>query len=131
MKLKGKSTNIWSQLIKFNFVGLVNTFIDYIVFILLHTVGLSMLTAQIISYSCGMMNSYIMNKRWTFGVQASLGKLAFLKFIIWNVIVLAISYMLLLFFVQVIELPVIWAKCLATVLVALINYVGSKKFVFV
>ncbi|MFD2874937.1 GtrA family protein [Paenibacillus rhizoplanae] len=46
------------QFLKFNAVGLLNTFIDFAVFTLLHSLGMLNTPAQIISYSAGTANSF-------------------------------------------------------------------------
>ncbi|MFC6653470.1 GtrA family protein [Paenibacillus rhizoplanae] len=50
------------QFLKFNAVGLLNTFIDFAVFTLLHSLGMLNTPAQIISYSAGTANSFFWNK---------------------------------------------------------------------
>ena len=55
------------QFIKFNVVGIMNTAVDFGVFMILnHYLGLIYAVSQVISYSCGMVNSYFLNKFWTF-----------------------------------------------------------------
>lgn len=59
-------TNKWLPLIKFALVGVVNTLIDFAVYALLTTIGVNYILAQWISYSAGILNSYVMNRKWTF-----------------------------------------------------------------
>lgn len=59
-------TNKWIPLIKFALVGVVNTLIDFAVYALLTTIGVNYILAQWISYSAGILNSYVMNRKWTF-----------------------------------------------------------------
>jgi putative flippase GtrA len=60
------------QFLKFCLVGGVNTGIDFALFALLTLAGLPYLAAQVISYSCGVLNSYFINGKWTFHSQTDL-----------------------------------------------------------
>ncbi|WP_309461890.1 GtrA family protein, partial [Bacillus paranthracis] len=53
-------TNKWISFIKFALVGVVNTLIDFVVYALLKTIGVNYILAQWISYSVGILNSYVM-----------------------------------------------------------------------
>ena len=63
MKLKEQGL----QFIKFGLVGVLNTLVDFLVYQLLVYLGLHYAPAQCISYTCGLLNSYFFNSRWTFG----------------------------------------------------------------
>lgn len=54
------------QFLKFNAVGLLNTLIDFVIFTLLNSLGMVYALAQVISYSAGTANSFILNKKVTF-----------------------------------------------------------------
>ncbi|WFR61453.1 GtrA family protein [Paenibacillus amylolyticus] len=56
-------------LFKFGIVGVANTALDAVVFAILAAVGVPVLIAQVISYSCGVVNSYWLNGSWTFGMR--------------------------------------------------------------
>ena len=48
-------------------VGVGSTLVDFGLFTLLHLLaGIPTLPANIISYSCGIVNSFVFNRRWTF-----------------------------------------------------------------
>ena len=46
------------QFIRFNVVGVINTLIDWVVFWVMSMLGLHFVAAKIISYSCGLLQSY-------------------------------------------------------------------------
>lgn len=55
---------------KFSIVGVVNTTIDITLFAcLVHLLHWSVLPANMVSYSTGILNSFVMNKIWTFQDQ--------------------------------------------------------------
>ena len=52
---------------KFAAVGVANTVLDFAVFsALVYAAGMQPTMANLISYSCGIANSFIFNKHWTF-----------------------------------------------------------------
>lgn len=55
---------------KFAIVGVANTLIDYGMFTLLTRFGgVQVYLANVIGYACGMLNSYVFNRAWTFKAQ--------------------------------------------------------------
>ncbi|KZE82707.1 sugar translocase [Paenibacillus jamilae] len=119
-------------MIRFGIVGLVNTGVDYIIFMLLAWAGVPVVVAQIISYSCGTANSYILNSRWTFSKQQAnnTNKGQLLKFTVINLIVLGITSLLLQVLHTETELPLALSKLIATAAGMIINYIGSRYWVF-
>ncbi|WP_025720156.1 GtrA family protein [Paenibacillus sp. 1-18] len=119
-------------IIRFGMVGLVNTGVDYIIFMLLAWAGVPVLIAQIVSYSCGTANSYILNSKWTFNKQRSndTHKSQLPKFIAINLIVLGLTALLLQLLHTGTELPLALCKLIATAAGMIINYIGSRYWVF-
>ncbi|KKD56626.1 GtrA family protein [Paenibacillus polymyxa] len=119
-------------MIRFGIVGLVNTGVDYIIFMLLAWTGVPVVVAQIISYSCGTANSYILNSKWTFSKQQAnnTNKGQLLKFIAINLIVLGITSLLLQVLHTETELPLALGKLIATATGMIINYIGNRYWVF-
>lgn len=84
-------TNKWIPLIKFALVGVVNTLIDFAVYALLTTIGVNYILAQWISYSAGILNSYVMNRKWTFEKKEKSSKREVISFVIVNLITLSLT----------------------------------------
>lgn len=118
------------RLIKFNIVGVMNTTIDFVAFYLLTTyASFSVVLAQIIAYSLGVINSYFMNRFWTFNVKGSHDKKQFMLFILVNLLALSVSTLLIYFLSKAIQ-QVMIAKVLVTIIVMIINYLGQKFIIF-
>src|SRR4029453_17569804 len=88
------------QFITFNMVGLLNRGVDFLMFTLLIWFGTFYLLAQAIAYAAGMINSFVLNSRYTFSKDNSSAdgskKLNLsVKFIVWNGILLGITLLLL------------------------------------
>ena len=80
------------QLVKFGLVGLLNTAIDLGVFTLLTAaVRLDSVISHVISYSCGVINSYYWNRTWTFQKKGKFHPAEFLKFVLVNLVSLGAS----------------------------------------
>jgi len=116
----------------FSLVGLSNTLIDYLVFFLLyHSFRDYYLAVQVISYSCGTLNSYFLNKYWTFQKKNIPSRAEFLKFIMVNALALSISFISLYVFSNNFSLNMFICKTIATGMSLAVNYVGSKFWVFI
>lgn len=64
-----------TQIFKFSLVGVVNTAIDVSLFaVLVQILGWDLLPANVLSYSCGVINSFILNKFLTFRDRMPLSK---------------------------------------------------------
>ncbi|MTT31884.1 GtrA family protein [Terrilactibacillus sp. BCM23-1] len=119
------------SMIKFGIVGCLNTLIDFIVFALLTALGLPYVISQCISYGAGVLNSYVLNRSWTFEQKNQTNKTQeFVKFVLINMITLLITLSLLAYFYQVIGLPQLVSKAMATIIGVAINFIGSRFWVF-
>jgi putative flippase GtrA len=118
-----------AQMLKFGMIGAVNTGIDFGVFTLLTLCGWSYLPAQCLSYTCGVLNSYVMNRSWTFK-ESRHSKFAFLKFTFLNLFVLLITSSLLALLLHNAGWSIWISKLCATGAGVLVNYAGSRVWVF-
>ena len=118
-------------LIKFGIVGVFNTAVDALVFIMLATLGTPALITQVISYSCGVVNSYWWNGRWTFRDARRQGpNNELLRFVITNLIVLALSSLILFLSNHILGWNLVISKAAATLLGMILNYIASRYWVF-
>jgi putative flippase GtrA len=118
------------QFIKFNLVGLLNTALDFALFSLLTWIGVYYILAQCVSYGVGMVNSYTLNKYWTFAQKGRLEPKQAIRFLVLNLGSLLLSLLLLMFFKDSWGIAIIAAKLLTTVVTTLVNYAGNKLWVF-
>ncbi|RAV06651.1 GtrA family protein [Paenibacillus sp. YN15] len=128
------------QFIKFGLVGVMNTAVDFLVYALLTWLGMQYLVAQVFSYSAGTLNSYVVNKLWTFGGKAALGgekanagkvdKGEFARFVLVNLATLLLSIGLLYILKTGLGFHPLVAKIGVTAVTVVVNYIGSKLWVF-
>ena len=119
------------RLIKFGITGVANTLIDLVVFTVLRSgLAVNLYLAKTAGYLCGMLNSYIVNRRWTFQTKSDFLSIEFLKFILLNLAMLGVSYGFLYLFADLCALPDWFANILTTGLVMLISFCVNNLWVF-
>jgi putative flippase GtrA len=145
---------IW-HFIKFQCVGVVNFLVDYGVFTLLNgLLGWPVAIANTISYSCGIVNSFLLNRYWTFRIHLKftaeyhIGKgkkfrirflsVDFIKFILINILGWGVNTLTMVILVNGYSLSAkglglfenFVPKLVATAFSFVVNFAGSKLLVF-
>ncbi|MBC7218234.1 MAG: GtrA family protein [Candidatus Caldatribacterium sp.] len=128
--LRALLLDFW-QFGKFSLVGVANTAIDFGVFMVLHGKGgLGYSVSQVISYSCGMTNSYLLNKFWTFQSRGKIRLAEVVRFVLVNLAALSIALGIL----SLLRGKYAWgaaeSKFLATLGSLGVNFLGNKLWVF-
>lgn len=133
------------QIIKFVVVGGINTGIDFLVLnILIYltgiTTGIELFILNSISFSIAVVNSYFMNKRWTFQdkMQTEQEPIKFSRFLAVSIVGIVINGLVLTGIATSIAplfglSAVLWAnvaKLIATGASLIWNFIGYKFFVF-
>jgi len=119
------------ELIKFGCVGVLNTLVDWAAYLLLGFLVMPRypVPAKVISYSIGILNSYFLNKHWTFG---SLGRVEseFPKFILSNATSLVFNTVVMYSSLQFLHTPRVEGLVLATLASFAVNFFTCRRFVF-
>jgi putative flippase GtrA len=115
---------------RFCLVGVLNTLIDFAAFILFYYFfHIALILSNIIAFALATLNSYFLNKYWTFRITAHKSSLKeFLTFIAVALTGLFISCVVLYLASQFI--PEYLAKMIAIIFSLTCNYLGSKFLVF-
>jgi putative flippase GtrA len=146
--------------VKFAVVGAANFCLDFLILTLLskgltwpfvfHGLGWPVALANTISYTCGIINSFILNRYWTFNIRLRFfdcyavkpGRLfkngarirffsvPFLKFIFVNLVSLGVNTLTMFILVDLYQLSSLPAKIIATGFSFVVNFAGSKLLVF-
>lgn len=119
------------RFLRFCIVGLANTAIDFSTFFLLNIAGLPYLIAQVLAYSAGVANSFFLNRKWTFGMTGKANGVEAVKFLVVNGISLLVSSQMLYIFYDMHHTDLWLAKILATAGGIIVNFTGSRLWVFV
>lgn len=128
------SSLVAKQFVKFCIVGVLNTAVDFAVYIILARgllgFRLHYLLANIIAFSLAVMNSYTLNRRWTFRNQDTKRTIQFTKFLSVNMVSLLLYEGLLALFVEAVGIDDIVAKALSYGLVLAWNFTAYKYWTF-
>jgi putative flippase GtrA len=117
------------QFLKFGAVGILNTLITIGTYSVLVYFNLNYITANVIGYALGVLNSYYWNKNWVFGTNQT-QKSMFIKFVLVNLITLGFNTLILYLLVQHAGLNLFLSQLIATGIGLLFNYILNKKWTF-
>ncbi|MDT2255554.1 GtrA family protein [Paenibacillus larvae] len=92
--------------------------------------GMHYLVAQTLAYACGMINSYVLNKSWTFKVKNKANPVETGKFLAVNLICLCLSYLLLYGWNSFVGEYMLIGKAVVTAVLMVLNYLLNKQWVF-
>ena len=116
---------------RFAVVGEGNTLVDFSFFTLLaQGLGVNVYLSQVLGYSAGMLNSYILNRSWTFRAEGRFFSPALLRFLALNLTMLLFSTGILYLAYHLGGLPKLAAKAAATGVTMVVNFLLSRFWVF-
>ena len=126
------------QFFQFQFVSVIAYWADYGVFSLNYAFLFASLGddpfrytyAKMISYIVGLMTSYLINKRWTFGVKRKIFSMYLLMFIVVNILALTANLTGMYILSEYYSISPYVSQILSTVFSFSINYSGNKLWVF-
>jgi putative flippase GtrA len=123
--------NIKIQFVKFASVGVINSLIHFLIFIFFYRlIEFNLIVATILGYGAGTLNSYIMNKKWTFNARKATSTTEIYRFILINVVALivnAISLYVLSVLCGIVEEI---AQLFAILFSLIVNFIGNKFWTF-
>ncbi|PCK21240.1 hypothetical protein CEY02_09055 [Bacillus pumilus] len=115
--------------VAFSIVGASNTLIDFLFFFFLTACFVPHFLAQCLSYSAGMLNSYIWNRKWTFQVKKKADKWEWIKWITVNGTACLLTF-LVLYVMQLADFSLFISKVVATLIGIIVTFTGSRVWVF-
>ncbi|MDS0525973.1 GtrA family protein [Clostridium sp. SHJSY1] len=121
------------QIIRFSFVGVMNTLVDFVMFSLFNgLLGVNYTFSQIIGYSSGVINSYIFNKKWTFSSKNRKQKtnIELIKFVIVNLCSLIITLVVMNMLISNFGVNVYLSKVIVMFIAQVVNFLSYKILVF-
>ncbi|GAI24525.1 unnamed protein product, partial [marine sediment metagenome] len=126
------------EFVRFAIVGAINTGIDFgIFYVLTEYVGWDkekgiafVVLAHAISFTAAVINSYILNKYWTFKSKGGDISKQFTKFLIVSIIGLILSSIILSVLVKYFDFHELTGKLAAIVVVLFWNYLANKFWTF-
>ena len=117
------------EFIRFGLVGVINTAVDFAVFVLLYRLAdFDPLLANALAFLVAVTNSYLMNHHWTFQTGEDVSFSAYIRFVVLNAGGLVIGTLTIVLLEG--TMPLEFAKIIAAFLTLIWNYTSSKLFVF-
>ncbi len=121
---------LW-RFVKFGITGVMNTLVDFGVYTLLvELFSVNMYVAQIISYCCGMLNSYLVNRKWTFKTQSKVVSGELWRFILLNLSMMLLGMGVIWLGTQWLHCSPVLAKLLSSGVTLVVNFLVSNFWVF-
>jgi len=129
--MKSKIMVISRQFFKYSISGGIGAIIDFSLFSLLVTFfHIDYLISNLISFSLGTIVVCYMQKNWTFQYNSHNNLQLYSKYLLSIGIIFLLNNILLIFFVEQIQLGEIQAKVLQIILCSILGYIIQKTFVF-
>ena len=119
------------QFVKFSLVGVLNTGIHYVVFLLLYKCfEIYFLLASAIGYCMGLINSFFMNRVWTFRSKTMRKKTQFMKFVIVNLLAMLINLGTLGILKVIFNVAPEFGQAISIGSAMIVNFLGNKYWTF-
>lgn len=119
------------QFLKFGLVGVLNTSMHYAIFFLLFSFfGLHYMMSSAIGYASGLLNSYFLNRIWTFRSRYCNKKKEFAKFVFVNGVSLGVNLAVLKLLVVYGALQPEMAQIIAILFSMTANFAGNRFWTF-
>ena len=130
LKLDDSKEILLIQIFKFIIVGGIATIIDWIIYYACYNYfKINPLISNIISFSISVIYNYIASVKWVFDVKKDKSKKRmFIEFMIFSIIGLVLTELLLLIFINKLEINKMISKIIATIIVMIFNFITRKKF---
>lgn len=120
-----------TQFLRFGLVGGLNTAIQYGVFIVLFRLaGVPMVAASAVGYVAGIVNSYFINRSWTFKMAGGKSTGEFAKFLCVNLLAMGMNLLTLKLLVAQVGISPELAQVGAIGSSLVVNFAGNKLWTF-
>lgn len=121
---------ISSEFLKFAIVGILNTLINYGIFIfLLSILGVIYYVSGAIGFIAGAITGFILNRYWTFGSSVPI-MIGSIKYFVVQLICLSIHMLIQISVTKYLQVPEVYSQLAGIAVTTIVNFVISRKFVF-
>lgn len=118
------------QLIKYGLVGISNTLITAaVIWLMMKIAGCSDVLSNITGYAAGVLNSFVLNKQWTFKSAAGWAGSAIRFGLVFGICYL-LQLGLLLYLNKTLTIDPYYNQLIAMVFYTLINFLMNKYYTF-
>lgn len=129
--LKDRFGKVIGQMIKYGLVGVINTLITLIIlFVLQNAFGVSYKISNAVGYIAGFINSFVLNKLWTFKGNSSSTFSQFIRFALVFAVCYVLQLGLVILLVETIHINKNISQLIGMVFYTLIGFLLNKLFTF-
>lgn len=119
-----------TRITRFCIVGLLNTTVFFLLFFLFfNIISLNYLLSSTIAYLLATVNSFMINRSWTFESYGEKNK-KFIKFVIVNLVSIGVNSLMIFILVELFCLHPWLAQFLTICVTTCINYTGNRFWTF-
>jgi putative flippase GtrA len=118
------------QFVKYGVVGASNTILTFVVYSVCVTIGVHYILALVLGYSIGSLNSYVLNRHWTFRARDIAHTTAGTRFALVQACAIAVNVVLLYVFVHHAGIGRIPAQAILTVPLLAITFYVNRVWSF-
>ena len=118
------------QFVKYGVVGASNTILTFVVYSVCVTIGVHYLLALVLGYGIGSLNSYFLNRHWTFRARDIAHTTAGTRFAIVQVCAIGVNLVMLYVFVHHIGVGKIPSQAILTLPVLAITFFINRYWSF-
>ena len=119
---------LW-QWLRFVAVGVSNTLVSWCVYAMLETVGVPYLLASALAFALGALNSYVLNRRWTFRSHGRRGP-ELLRFGVVQCIGLGLDVTLLAVLTEDVRVHHLIAQAIVFPVASAVTFLLSRQWAF-
>lgn len=117
------------QLLRYGIIGLMSNALGYALYLGLTYVGLGPKLAMSLLYVVGVLQTFFLNRRWTFEHDGRTGQ-AFRRYVVLYASGYVLQLLALSFFVDWFGFPHQWVMLALIIFMALFLFAGQKVWVF-
>lgn len=126
-----KQDNGPARFLRFCITGGLNTGVDFAIYTVLTTLlAMDLYLAQVISYSAGILNSYCINRKWTFRTRSRFFSQEMVRFITVNLIVMALSIVVMKYLNEQLHWYFLFSKLATVVFTMVLGFILNRLLVF-
>lgn len=124
----------YRDVILYAIFGVLTTIINIVSFyVLTHLFNISIMVSTLVAWILAVLFAYLTNRKWVFSSYAVTNKektVEVLKFFLMRLFTGIVDWSCMLIFVEILAFDEMVIKCLANVLVIVLNYIASKLIIF-
>lgn len=117
------------QVLRFGIVGLISNLLIFIIYLSITGFGVGHKSSMSLLFALGVIQTFVFNKRWTFGHEGFL-RASFLRYVIIYILAYFLNFMALLFLVDKLGYPHQVVQGLLILSISLILFLLQKFWVF-